>query len=653
MLCPSLSPFVFLGLVSLASGRVLSARGGDVAVLDRWKPHDQVAVLQERASAGVHGELELRFKPWLNVGGGCFPYAAVDKDGNHGMGLRPTGDDDGDCGDADKGQLYARVGTSSGRTGIVYSWYQPKIQTDSESHKHSYSSIVVWVHSDKCDATADDHRVVGVSYSNGKDTYDTALSPGTLYAAGSTAGNTHPVVGHDGQVNVFPSRNGAEHALYPPLIDWDRLPPLATEQLNGMQYQHARCPFNDGNIQASLDAAFNADFYADLKAKRDDCEAETSTPAPLGTATEVDLECMKQGPASSPSTCPFSLVQDDGTTLDETDAEAILRHMTAQTFLRYVKGDRAALTDTCVFYTKGVTRAGAATGLSALATDWACRESQKPRYTIWNLFPNAFDASIHKGVRDFYAMFTPGSWLDPIRKKQQEFEKTQPSGVVPPSIRYFQQMSESMAEACFGKIIILTETPKELALYEPGKKYQDIRFNNIFWSHERPVLQRKVKAGEARLYALDANTKEAWEIVDVDTFQLGPSTKFRRDLESAYQILGTFEQSQVQARDNVCPRSGLASQPPGQDWFGSYGIAVNRAVAEEAALAFNEAASGRLTTEAFAALANKFNEQTGNETSTVTERQMFEWEAEKLANLSAAKEMLWEKAESLKQKKEI
>ncbi|KAH0419935.1 NPP1 domain-containing protein [Colletotrichum camelliae] len=557
MLHPLFSSLVFLGLTSLASSSVLNVRNGDIAVGNKWKPHDQVAIFQQEATDGLDGVLELRFKPVLNDASGCFPYAAVDKDGNHGMGLKPTGKSGGSCRDDSKGQLYARVGTSHGRTGVMYSWYLPKVQTDTERHKHWYLSIIVWLYSAVCDPVADDYHIVGLSYSNAKETYDASASGGTLYSSGDSGtgpGNTHPVVGYNGQVNVFPSKDGAQYALSPPLVSWQKLSLAAREQLNGIQYEHARCPFNDGNFQASLDAAYNRDFYTNLAAERDDCKPD----APIRTPT----------PTPAPSS---GAKEDDGSTLDETDAEAIIKHMTTRTFLRYIKGEKADLTDTCVFYTKGVSTAGAATGLSSAATEWACRESQKPRYTIWNLFPNAFDASTHPGVRDFYAMFTPGSWLDPIRKKQEEFEATLPPGVVPPSIRYFQKMSEAMAEACYGDIIIMTETPSELALYEPGKKYQDARFSNIFWSHERPVLQRKVKAGEAKLYVLDSNTKEAWEITDITTFELGPSVKFRRDLPSAYETSDIFGRSLLQARDNMCQRNGLGSQRPGQDWFGSYG----------------------------------------------------------------------------------
>lgn len=83
MLRHSFSSLILLGLTSLASSRVLYGRGGDVAVGGKWKDHDQVTAFQQQAADGIEGEIELRFKPGLNDGSGCFSYAAVDKDGFH------------------------------------------------------------------------------------------------------------------------------------------------------------------------------------------------------------------------------------------------------------------------------------------------------------------------------------------------------------------------------------------------------------------------------------------------------------------------------------------------------------------------------------------------------------------------------------------
>lgn len=80
----SFKSLVHLSLVGLACSRTILRRDGDVAVGDKWKNHDDVTPFQQYAADGAEGDIELLFKPGLNDGRGCFPYAAVDKDGNHG-----------------------------------------------------------------------------------------------------------------------------------------------------------------------------------------------------------------------------------------------------------------------------------------------------------------------------------------------------------------------------------------------------------------------------------------------------------------------------------------------------------------------------------------------------------------------------------------
>lgn len=84
MSLPSFKSLVHLGLVGLASSRSILRRDGDLAVGDKWKNHDDITPFQQYAADGENGEIELLFKPGLNDGRGCFPYAAVDRDGYHG-----------------------------------------------------------------------------------------------------------------------------------------------------------------------------------------------------------------------------------------------------------------------------------------------------------------------------------------------------------------------------------------------------------------------------------------------------------------------------------------------------------------------------------------------------------------------------------------
>lgn len=80
----SLKSLARLSLVGLACSRSILPRDGDVAVGDKWKNHDDITPFQQYAADGTDGDIELLFKPGLNDGRGCFPYAAVDRDGYHG-----------------------------------------------------------------------------------------------------------------------------------------------------------------------------------------------------------------------------------------------------------------------------------------------------------------------------------------------------------------------------------------------------------------------------------------------------------------------------------------------------------------------------------------------------------------------------------------
>ncbi|GJC87473.1 hypothetical protein ColLi_10311 [Colletotrichum liriopes] len=204
------------------------------------------------------------------------------------------------------------MGFSNQRTAVLYSWYLPKIQTDSENHKHWYLTVVVWLYTEKCNPNATDYAVAGISYSTGTDTYDKGSSQSTIYSSGDSgigSVNTHAVVGYDGQVNVFPSADSAQYALSPPLISWDKLPKATADQFNGVRYEHARCPFTDANFQASLDTAYNGDFYINIGAEPDSatCSANPPTPTtddtgePVEDGPDIPISSMPADPTYTPT----------------------------------------------------------------------------------------------------------------------------------------------------------------------------------------------------------------------------------------------------------------------------------------------------------------------------------------------------------------
>ncbi|TDZ32544.1 hypothetical protein C8035_v011605 [Colletotrichum spinosum] len=269
-----------------SAASVLTPRGGDTAVGNHWTDHDKVTPLPELPDDGLLGQLEKRFSPILYAYQGCIPYAAVNSDGYAGGGLRPTGDTGGDCRDfSQTGQLYATVGKSHGRWAVLYSYYLPKVHGPAEQHRHHWLSLVVWLSITKCPAKAENAKILATSFSTAPGEFvrriDTIFT--TALGGNSSGPRTHPVVRYDGGQPLLPSpfapeafrfdddpevevedpprrlagaASGQTDPLAPPLVGWEKLPPLVKEQFNGIQYEHTKVPFSANNVQQYLDAAY-------------------------------------------------------------------------------------------------------------------------------------------------------------------------------------------------------------------------------------------------------------------------------------------------------------------------------------------------------------------------------------------------------------
>ena len=114
-------------------------------------------------------------------------------------------------------------------------------------------------------------------------------------------------------------------------------------------------------------------------------------PDPVANTSEVERQELRArvneppedwrtlGPAFKMANCIFCTDKGRGA-VDMDSAESILDFLKPATFRRYIKGDEAALRNTCVFYTKSVSHGD---GLSYDATEWACFSGRRIRYTIW------------------------------------------------------------------------------------------------------------------------------------------------------------------------------------------------------------------------------------------------------------------------------
>ncbi|TEA15455.1 hypothetical protein C8034_v002022 [Colletotrichum sidae] len=247
----------------------VSRRDGDVAVGENWEHHDKIESFPKQSDEDLFGELEDRFAPLLYAWRGCIPYPAVNADGKAGAGLRPTGDDGGDCRDFNQpGQTYTRVGSSNRRWAVLYSWYLPKVMGDAEQHKHHWLTVVLWLAFKTCPDEVRNFFPRGISYSTSPGKFDTERGD-VLWVSNGTEAATHPLVAYNGGQIIFPSDKQYDGPLSPALRGWDTLPQPAKDQLNGIRYEHTKVPFSDANFQTYLDAAYNPDFYKDISADWD------------------------------------------------------------------------------------------------------------------------------------------------------------------------------------------------------------------------------------------------------------------------------------------------------------------------------------------------------------------------------------------------
>ncbi|KAE9567582.1 hypothetical protein CGMCC3_g16265 [Colletotrichum fructicola] len=246
-------------------------RGQDDSGGHNWIDHDKVVALTQNASPGVDGQLELRFSPFLYVAGGCDPYPATDASGNLGGGLKPTNGGRSGCDKGGNAQVYARRGSSQGRTGIMYSYYMPKVRWakgNDNGHRHYWASAVVWINRWGCvddDVTA--VWPVGISFTTDHLTWGTA-NAGDFSFKSMTVGvdmPTHPKIQiHDTAIAPFTGADG-DKVFERTLVGWDSLPDAAAKALQDVKYEKTQVPFTDANFQAQMDAAYRESFYGALK----------------------------------------------------------------------------------------------------------------------------------------------------------------------------------------------------------------------------------------------------------------------------------------------------------------------------------------------------------------------------------------------------
>ncbi|KAI3549674.1 necrosis inducing protein [Colletotrichum filicis] len=180
------------------------------------------------------------------------------------------------------------------RFAVLCSYYLPKVMGDAEQHRHHWLTAVVWFAFQKCPDEARSFSPRGISYSTSPGQFDTKRTTTLYVAKDGTGPATHPLVTYDAGQILFPSDVGPSGALSP-LVGWHRLPQRTKDQFNGIEYEHTKVPFSDGNFQAYLDAAYNEAFYDGVSTAMDCGSLD-----PQQSMIDPDLEDMPPAEPTAP-----------------------------------------------------------------------------------------------------------------------------------------------------------------------------------------------------------------------------------------------------------------------------------------------------------------------------------------------------------------
>lgn len=225
-----------------------------------------------------------KFRPYLFVNG-CYPYSAVDAEGNTSEGLRvdSTTGRQTDCTDKDLGQLYVRYQEYEGHCAIMYMWYFPKdVAVDAAQlasvigeviddasalvgHRHDFESTIVWATS--CDASS--AELFGVSHSGhgGYHSYyvndptsdpDIITEDGSYHPEVTYAYHTETVedITHRVEKNNESDGLDADHLGLTTMIEWDALPAAALEAISTNDWGSAGCLMCDAKFEDQLERAW-------------------------------------------------------------------------------------------------------------------------------------------------------------------------------------------------------------------------------------------------------------------------------------------------------------------------------------------------------------------------------------------------------------
>ncbi|KAG6035721.1 hypothetical protein E4U41_005949 [Claviceps citrina] len=198
--------------------------------------HDQIRVIPESLPNNAIGRNMKRFQPYFNnEGSGCWPYPAVDSEGNWSGGLAIGGSESGDCTDS-QGQVYVRGSQYRDHHAFLYAWYAPKDQSGIDGgHRHEWESVAIWLDG----ADTDSARIVGGAVSAHGE-YKTTQGVGVM-----SFKDGHPLCKYYSDGFIFGTHHmGWTHKVggLQPAVAWEQLTRAAQDALQNTDWGDADFP---------------------------------------------------------------------------------------------------------------------------------------------------------------------------------------------------------------------------------------------------------------------------------------------------------------------------------------------------------------------------------------------------------------------------
>lgn len=233
-------------VISFVSTSILMFSTASSAYAATGLPHDEIYPIAASYTEGQH-----EYQPYFSKTSGCYPYSAVDMEGNWNLGLKDSGSVSGSCSSQNYQQVYVRqkpIGSDT--VAMMYAYYFPKdngLIFASIGHRHDWEHVVVFV---KNYGTTSE-EIIGAAYS---------AHGGVSVTSSPNKSGKHIYVkyGYNGSVTHSLVEGSSGNNNQQELIDWDALSTAAKNTLSTEDYGDSVVPINDSKFHSEVEEAADA-----------------------------------------------------------------------------------------------------------------------------------------------------------------------------------------------------------------------------------------------------------------------------------------------------------------------------------------------------------------------------------------------------------